>query len=166
MSKPCKTCGRTERYRDRSCKHCKKITATRWRKENTEKANAAALAFYRRNKESVWEYQNQKRKTDTQYKLRVYLRNRLRTAIKNKQKTGSAVRDIGCSVYELKLHLEKQFKSGMTWDNWTPAGWHIDHIVPLASFDLTDREQFLKACHYTNLQPLWAKENLAKRDKV
>jgi hypothetical protein len=48
----------------------------------------------------------------------------------------------------------------MTWDNWTTDGWHIDHIKPLASsFDLTDRKQFLEACHYTNLQPLWAKDN-------
>jgi len=54
----------------------------------------------------------------------------------------------------------------MTWDNWTLDGWHIDHIKPLASFDLTDRKQLLEACHYTNLQPLWAKDNLTKNDKI
>lgn len=50
----------------------------------------------------------------------------------------------------------------MTWDNWAPKGWHVDHIIPLSSFDLTNRDQLLAACHYTNLQPLWAKENLQK----
>jgi len=50
----------------------------------------------------------------------------------------------------------------MTWDNWSKDGWHLDHIVPLSSFDLSDREQFLKACHYTNLAPLWSEDNLTK----
>jgi hypothetical protein len=53
----------------------------------------------------------------------------------------------------------------MSWDNWTTDGWHIDHIKPLASFDLTDRQQLLLACHYTNLQPLWAIDNLSKGDR-
>jgi hypothetical protein len=54
----------------------------------------------------------------------------------------------------------------MSWGNYGFRGWHIDHIIPLASFDLTDREQFLKACHHTNLQPMWAKENLSKGSKL
>ena len=59
---------------------------------------------------------------------------------------------------ELKIHLEKQFKPGMSWDN--RKEWHIDHIVPLAS--AKDEETMNKLCHYTNLQPLWAEENLSK----
>ena len=97
------------------------------------------------------------------------LRIRINKAIHNNQKVGSAVEDLGCSIEELKIHLENQFEEGMTWDNWKPDGWHIDHKKPLSLFDLTDREQFLEACHYTNLQPLWWEENLkkgAKYDKI
>lgn len=81
-------------------------------------------------------------------------------------KAGSAVRDLGCTTEELRAYLEAQFRLGMSWDNYGKGGWEIDHITPLASFDLTDREQFLKACHYTNLQPLWHHENRAKGDKL
>ena len=95
-------------------------------------------------------------------RLGVNLRSRLHHAIKNGQKAGSAVRDLGCTIQQLKAYLESKFRLGMSWDNWALSGWHIDHIKPLASFDLTDREQFLQACHFTNLQPLWAKENLSK----
>lgn len=67
---------------------------------------------------------------------------------------------------QLKQHLESKFRTGMTWDNWTIDGWHIDHIKPLASFDLTDRKQLFEACNYTNLQPLWAIDNILKSDSV
>lgn len=96
------------------------------------------------------------------YKLSVQLRTRMHRFIKG----GSPVKDLGCSLEELKTHLEIQFKEGMIWSNWSRTGWHIDHIIPLSSFDLTDREQFLKAVHYTNLQPLWAKDNIAKSNKI
>lgn len=102
---------------------------------------------------------------DINYKLRENLRSRLNKAIKNDQKIGSAVSDLGCSIEELKRHLEVQFEPGMTWDNWSRVGWHIDHIKALANFDLINREELLKACHYSNLQPMWAKDNLSKGSK-
>jgi hypothetical protein len=71
---------------------------------------------------------------------------------------------IGCSVPQLRKHLEAQFTEGMTWDNH--GEWHIDHIKPCASFDLTDAEQQLECFNYTNLQPLWASDNLSKGAKV
>lgn len=102
---------------------------------------------------------------DVNFKLGRNLRTRLSSAIRNNQKIGSAIEDLGCTISELKMYLESKFQSGMTWDNYGFYGWHIDHIKPLAKFDLTDRKQFLEVCHYTNLQPLWAKDNLSKQDK-
>lgn len=88
------------------------------------------------------------------------LRSRLRKALARGCKTASAVKDLGCSVAELIKHIELQFQDGMSWDNH--GEWHIDHIKPLASFDLTDETQAKAACHYSNLQPLWASENHRK----
>lgn len=132
--------------------------------------------YYRNNKDKIKkrckEYRRNRLRTDINYKLAGALRSRVNWALKNNQKAGSAVRDLGCSIEELKGYLEAKFypnsETGemMAWDNWSLHGWHIDHIIPLASFDLTDREQFVKACHYTNLQPLWAKENIIKSDKL
>jgi len=71
---------------------------------------------------------------------------------------------IGCTPNELKIHIEKKFISGMTWENHGLRGWHIDHIIPLSS--AKSNEELKKLCHYTNLQPLWALENIRKRDKL
>lgn len=79
-------------------------------------------------------------------------------------RNGSAVRDLGCSIPEFKTYIENKFVDGMSWDNH--GEWHLDHIKPLASFDLTDRSQLLIACHYTNYQPLWAIDNLKKGCQV
>ena len=108
-------------------------------------------------------------------RLRANLRSRLNKAIKGNYKTGSAVGDLGCSIEEFKLYIEAQFNPNfkkiglpmaMTWDNWSRKGWHMDHIIPLSHFDLSDPEQLKKAVHYTNLQPMWAKENLSKSNKL
>mgnify|MGYP001607353965 CR=1 FL=1 len=105
-------------------------------------------------------YQLNKRRTDIQFRLAQNLRRRTRGALKNNQKVGSAVFDLGCSIAEFKLHIENKFEPGMTWDNYRK--WHLDHIQPLSLFDLTDRAQFLTACNWQNYQPLWAVDNIRK----
>lgn len=107
-----------------------------------------------------------RRKNDPAYKLTINLRRRFLHFLKGTAKRGSVMKLIGCSVEDLKKHIEKQFKEGMTWDNWTVNGWHIDHIKPLHSFDLTDDEQMKEAWHYSNLRPLWAKENHSRPKKI
>lgn len=71
---------------------------------------------------------------------------------------------LGCTPDQLIVHLEARFKPGMSWDN--RGLWHIDHIKPCASFDLADPEQQKVCFHYTNLQPLWAGENMKKGAKA
>ena len=143
-----------------------KIKATKkvYRGDNADKIKANNKAYRAANVNKAKAYQNNRLKTDIQYKLSKSLRSRLNKALQGNYKTGSAVKDLGCSIVELQMYLESKFQSGMTWDNHGLFGWHIDHIKPLASFDLTNRAQLLIACHYTNLQPLWAIDNLAKGD--
>ncbi len=71
---------------------------------------------------------------------------------------------IGGSVEFVKKHIERQFKKGMSWENYHITTWHIDHIIPLSS--AKNEEELLKLFHYTNLRPLWAKENISKSDKI
>lgn len=77
---------------------------------------------------------------------------------------GSSIKNLGCTIPELQDYIAAKFERGMSWENH--GQWHLDHIIPLDSFDLLDDEQYKRACHYTNLQPLWAKENIAKRNKI
>jgi len=142
----------------------------KYRENHPEKIRKQKQDYRKNNKEKIAKYHlqycNNRRRTDINYKLACCLRGRIRKVIKNNWKLGSAIQDLGCTVPELKLYLEVQFKPGMTWDNWSFTGWHVDHIIPLDSFNLQNREEFLKACHYTNLQPLWAEENLKKSNKL
>jgi hypothetical protein len=138
-----------------------------WRKENKEKVAKQAAKWRKANPERVAkqqrDYARERKKIDPAFKLRCQLRSRIFKVIKRGQKSGSAIKDLGCSVDELKIWIESKFQPGMTWGNWGQSGWHIDHITSLANFDLTNRGQFLTACHYTNLQPLWWYDNLEKR---
>lgn len=133
-----------------------------WAKNNNTKSKEIKRNSYRRTKAQKFAYIRNRYKNDIQFRLRAILRSR----VSYLKRSGSHIKDLGCSVSFLKSYLEQKFKPGMTWENWGRLGWHIDHIRPLASFDLTYRDQFLQACHYTNLQPLWASENIAKGGKV
>lgn len=129
---------------------------------NPNKNREAAREYYHKNRAAISRRIAKKYRSNTSYRIAHVLRTRLLHALKNNQKVGSAVSDLGCTIPELRTYLEARFTAGMTWDNWTTDGWHLDHIRPLASFDLTDREQLLAACNYRNLQPMWAQENLRK----
>jgi hypothetical protein len=144
----------------------RKLFDAEYKRKTLESSKASHVKYKDNYRKSKLAYVKNKLNTDPNWKLRALLRHRLYIALHGNHKSGSAVRDLGCSVEFLKNYLESKFQPEMTWDNWSPKGWHIDHIKPLSLFDLTDREQLLKACHYTNLQPLWAKDNLIKGTKV
>jgi len=131
-----------------------------WYKDNKKHRKQYLVNNKDQVRESHKTYIREREQRDPNFKLANRLRARLYKITKGLIKSGSAVKDLGCTIEELKNYLEQQFKKGMTWDNY--GKWHIDHRRPLAKFNLTDRQQFLEACHYTNLQPLWATENIIK----
>ncbi len=126
-----------------------------------EVPKARASAWYQANKPKARQTARLYRQ-DVGVKLALNLRIRLCQALKRGTRGGSAVRDLGCSIPELKAYLEERFQPGMNWDNWSRKGWHIDHIAPISKFDLADPEEVKKACNFTNLQPLWAYQNHSK----
>jgi len=148
------------------CKNCNYKEQKIYRVEHKQQKSIYDKMYRINNREKKRILSNNLRKNSINYNLSDKLRSRLNRTIKGNYRAGSAVRDLGCSIPKLKEYLEKQFQDGMAWNNWSLGGWHIDHIKPLASFDLTNRKQFLEACHYTNLQPLWSKENLTKGRKI
>lgn len=170
--------------RCKDCRHLERINARSQTSEYNKKYNAKnkikikklKKEYRAKNKDKISKYQSNYCKNryqdDVQFKLGTILRRRINKIVTRQQKGGSAVEDLGCSLEELKLYLEKQFYpnketgENMNWDNYGLFGWHLDHVKPLSSFDLSKRKQFLKACHYTNLQPLWAKENIRKGNKI
>jgi len=114
----------------------------------------------------ILKWQRFQRKTNINFKLKDNLRRRINFALKNNQKSAKTIELLGCSIEFLKQHLESQFKEGMNWKNHTINGWHIDHIYPCASFNLSKPEEQQICFHWSNLQPLWWYDNLNKRDKL
>lgn len=169
-----------EKYNEHSKRYYKNNTSkVNIKKEiynitNKEKIKNQRSKHFQENKNKIKEsrreyyknYYMNKYNTDPHFKIKVNLRNRLNMAIKKELKTGSAVKNLGCSIEEFKIYLESKFEKDMNWDNWSMTGWHIDHIIPISSFDLSNIEEVKKACHYSNLQPLWAKENRIKSDTI
>ena len=140
----------------------------KWWKKNSQrmKDHRANPEVKKHNNEIKKKYAKKKYHTDPLYKMGICLRNRLNHALNGELKADNTMKLIGCSVEFFKEYLEKQFKSGMTWKNHTIRGWHIDHIIPCNSFDLSDFEQQKKCFHYTNMQPLWSDENIKKSNKI
>jgi len=137
-----------------------------WRKSKRgKKLNSIRCKKYREKyrQQLTKKYLN-KRKKDPNFKLLTILRGRIYDVLRGHNKSNSTKNMLGCTIEEFWIHLEKTFKPGMTRENH--GLWHVDHIKPCASFDLTKPEEQAKCFHYTNLQALWAHENLSKKDKI
>lgn len=141
-----------KRRNDYYLKNSEKIIkkTQKWREENREKRNKT---------------ERERRKKDPQHKLIHYLRVRTNFFLKkkNSNKNEKFLKILGCSPEFLKEYIESKFTEGMSWDIFGTK-IHIDHIIPLSSANT--REEICKLCHYTNLQPLWAQDNLKKSNKI
>lgn len=161
------------------CKKCQLEIKQNLRKNNPEKYKEQTKKYYEKTKDSqkekkkIWiqnnrekynSYWTNRKKEDIEFKLITDMRSRLSTYLSKKgvTKKNKTFDIVGCSPLELKEHLEKQFVIGMTWEN--RSEWHIDHIIPLSSAKTED--ELYKLCHYTNLQPLWAIDNIEKSNKI
>ncbi len=161
------------------CTKCINELNTIYYKKNKEKVNIKNREYVVENKEKValrkkkWkeqnrerliiqrrEYKARKRIEDPLFKLKENLRRRISKSlnVSHWKKDTSTKIMLGCEYQELFNHLEKQFTEGMNWDN--QGQWHIDHIKPLSL--ATTQEELVELCHYTNLQPLWAIDNIKK----
>lgn len=153
----------------------------------SEKGKAEAKIQYERNKDKILERNRIRRRTpharklaniarkkrleeDMSFRISMNLRARVREEIK---RTGNGAKKpdttfnlLGCTIEEFRAHLESKFQEGMTWENYGVRGWHIDHIKPCHSFDLTQEDQVRECFHYTNMQPLWWRDNLSKGIKL
>ena len=147
----------------------------KWREENPEKVKEIKENWLDKNPEKRKEYREnykprkqerrkERRDGDPVFNLTNRLRCRLWKYLKilNITKQNKTFDIVGCSPEFLKEHLETQFIDGMSWDN--RSEWHIDHIIPLSSAKTED--ELYKLCHYENLQPLWAEDNLKKSNKI
>jgi hypothetical protein len=112
------------------------------------------------------EYKYNRRREDMFFKIKGNLSGRLSDLINKRNLSTNTLELIGCDRETFISYIETQFTEGMTWENYGLKGWHVDHIIPLSSFDLTIEDEVKKACHYTNLQPLWWQDNLEKGNKI
>jgi hypothetical protein len=160
---------RTKNYRDNNLekiKQIQRISKKKEREKNPEKYINLTKEWRKNNPKYSITYNKDRRQIDSLFKLKTTVRNRVRFFLKNKNitKNNSTFDIIGCSPEYLKEHLGNQFKEGMSWENHGLYGWHIDHIIPLSSANT--EEEIYKLCHYTNLQTLWAEDNLKKGYKI
>lgn len=130
-----------------------------------EKKKTWGLNYRNKNRKKINLRKLISRNSSPQNKLKHNLRNRIRSVLKGIKRGGRLHELTGCSVDFLKKHIESQFKELMNWDNYGNKGWHVDHIISIAAFDLTDKFQQHACFNWRNLQPLWGKENMSKGGK-
>ena len=175
IGKPCKRGHVSEKYAKTG--QCVKCLSERAKRPEVRAQRALAMQCEKRQKQrkeylAAYYLKNRKplgrvfHETPIHAKIAVNLRNRINLALYGKNKSASTQKLIGCTITELFDYLQAQFAEGMTWENHGRNGWHIDHIRPCASFDLSDPEQQRQCFHYSNLQPLWAADNLSKGSKA
>ena len=143
------------------------LNIKKWQEQNKEKVREYKKKWKKNNKELLLKKQKERLKTDPQYKLTRRLRKRIWDVLNKEYKSKKTLELLGCTIEEFKKYIESKFTKGMSWDKMHLI--HIDHIKPCISFDLTNPEEQAKCFHYTNLQPLWAIDNLkkgAKYDKI
>lgn len=151
MTTECSECGESFRPYRPNQKTCSEICSD--------------ARYQKISKAIIQRWRKLQRETNPQFKIGLNLRRRLLRALKGNTKPGSAVRDLGCSIDELKLYLESMFDANMAWNNYGRY-WNIDHIIPLSAIDLSNREQLLVVVHWTNLRPMKCKENICRRANV
>jgi hypothetical protein len=160
-------CEKIIEYRQKNYENNKEILLLQnkiYRNNNIIIIKERLKIYHQNNKEKRKEYLKNKTSNDFLFKLKNTIRSRIKQFLKQQgyTKKNKTFDIVGCSPQFLKEHLEKQFIDGMTWEN--RSKWHIDHIIPLAS--AKTEEEIIKLCHYTNLQPLWATDNMKKGSKT
>ncbi len=156
-----------KKYYDKNRERINEMQRIRYSK-NIELNKAKRRERFLLNKDAVRErnrkYVKNKRETDTVFLIKVRLRRRLSYVFDSflSKKPCSTHELLGCDWAICKNHLESLFKEGMSWEN--RKLWHIDHIIPLAS--AKTEEEMIKLCHYKNLQPLWAIDNIKKGSNI
>lgn len=153
---------KSRRWRRRNPEYGAKAAA-KYRSLNPEKVAASKKAWNKANPDKV-KMMGAQRRSCPKYRIEATVRTRLHRSVA--KASGCRTFDaLGYTSDQLRSHLERQFQKGMCWDNY--GDWHIDHILPLSSFDYatTDDPAFKQAWALANLRPLWADENQAKSDK-
>lgn len=167
LSWVCKECSkkRMEVYESKPGVKERKKERNRLRKINNKKEISAKAKIYSaKTRQRRNEYVKERRRTDPEFKLKLRLSGSIRDALKTAgvRKTDRTLKLTGCSISQLKIHIESQFEPEMTWDNHGNFGWNLDHIVASTTFNLTSPEEQLKCFHFTNLMPRWATTEIAK----
>ncbi len=153
------------------CLECRRTSSKEYITKNSEKIYENKKEYIKNNMRKILDRQNKwvknKKKTDEGFRILCNIRNRLGRYFKSKgtkKISKRTIEMIGCSCSELREHIEKKFTEGMNWNNYGKNGWHVDHIIPLSS--AKNEEEMIKLNHYTNLQPLWAIDNIKKGKKI